>query len=472
MRGVRFHSSLHSRGSRTTRGGAGVPGCRCDAGPVGRGCDSPPVAGVAQFAKSRRVCPQPPGLTSCAGMPVELVCAAAACASAATLFASLLAWERRKRQALLLELQQLREASERHARLRDEERKGRTRAEQQLRSSMTSSGAPTGDVSTHGSSVASTSDAGFVFRPIGTFSSCYRARCGTPRQGGIVPDALAVLRCSRDLNPAAALEGFAEYSHCWVLYVFHANTNLPREGRTVAARNGQRKGRVPQWQGLCMKVAPPRCPDPDLRVGVLACRTPHRPNPVGLSLARIVRVDFKAGEVVLAGLDVVDGTPCLDLKPYLPSYEAVPGARVPSWVRTSYEEPLMRVEWSPGAAADFRGLYGGGLGDDESSREADEAGEASGPRLRTQPFADAVELRAALEGTLALDIRSPVQRGRHPNPGPGAANAFFTGDLWFHEMHVTYSLLSLVERPASHEAHAFVRVQRVERRTPDLAVEA
>ena len=85
-----------------------------------------------------------------------------------------------------------------------------------------------------------------------------------------------------------------------------------------------------------MKVAPPRCPD--LRVGVLACRTPHRPNPIGLSLARIVRIDAAAGEVVLAGLDVVDGTPCLDLKPYLPSFEAIPDARVPHWVQRSEQD--------------------------------------------------------------------------------------------------------------------------------------
>merc|ERR1712226_1113245 len=160
---------------------------------------------------------------------------------------------------------------------------------------------------------------------------------------------LAVLHCVRDLNPTAALEGFKEFSHCWVLYVFHENTNLQREGRTTARRRSQKKGRVPLWQGLCMKVAPPRCPDADLRVGVLACRTPHRPNPVGLSLARIVRVDAKAGEVVFAGLDVVDGTPCLDLKPYLPGFECLQSATVPAWVQASHDEPLMDVAWAPDA---------------------------------------------------------------------------------------------------------------------------
>merc|ERR1712083_166265 len=174
--------------------------------------------------------------------------------------------------------------------------------------------------------------------------------------GGVVPESLAVLSCARDLNPNAALDGFEQYSHCWVLYVFHENTNLQREGRTTANRRGQKKGRVPLWQGLCMKVAPPRSPDPDLRVGVLACRTPHRPNPIGLSLARIIKVDKKAGEIVLAGLDVVDGTPCLDLKPYLPGFESLPSATVPEWVQASYEEPLMQVEWAPHAVVALTSL--------------------------------------------------------------------------------------------------------------------
>merc|ERR1712136_622966 len=161
-----------------------------------------------------------------------------------------------------------------------------------------------------------------------------------------------------------------------VLYVFHQNTNLSREAGAVGRRR-------------------------DLRVGVLACRTPHRPNPVGLSLARVLHVDAKAGRVTLGGLDVVDGTPCLDLKPYLPSYEALPDATVPYWVEASYKEPLMRVEWSPSATTAFRALLG-------------QDGEGGGS-VRCKPFEDCDALRRALEGTLALDIRSSHQRDRHPS---------------------------------------------------------
>eukprot|EP00933_Yihiella_yeosuensis_P033240 TRINITY_DN26976_c0_g1_i1.p1 TRINITY_DN26976_c0_g1~~TRINITY_DN26976_c0_g1_i1.p1 ORF type:complete len:388 (-),score=74.96 TRINITY_DN26976_c0_g1_i1:151-1314(-) len=351
--------------------------------------------------------------------------------------------ERRKRQAAEQEILEERQAAARHAKLRDEERKGRIRAEQQLREGLSSADGPAASLS------ASSRSEGFVFHPIGTFQSCYRQRCGTPRQGGLVTGSLATLRCVRDLNPNAALEGFSEFSHCWVLYVFHENTNLSREGRTVARRNKQQKGRVPLWQGLCMKVAPPRCPE--LRVGVLSCRTPHRPNPIGLSLAKIVRVDASKGEVVLAGLDVVDGTPCLDLKPYMPNFESLPSATVPTWVQASYDEPMMKVFWASEAAETFHSLV---------------AVQNSGKRpLDIKPFSSEEELRLAIEDTLALDIRSPLQRERHPNPGVAAGKgsekqSFFTGDLWFHEFHITYSLLPEVEQPGMPPAS--VRIDKIE----------
>lgn len=372
--------------------------------------------------------------------------------------------QRRKRRRLEREVVKLREHAERQTQLRDEERSGRTRAEQRLRKALQEKSGNGETAQGQEKSSSSSSKAkgnpdggdGFVFRPIGVLHSCYRSRCGTPRQGGLVPQSLAVLRCSRDLNPNAALEGFKSFSHCWVLYVFHENTNLHRENRTSGQRQeagpAQRRGRVPPWQGLCMKVAPPRCPN--IRVGVLSCRTPHRPNPVGLSLARIIRVNQAAGEVILSGLDVVNGTPCLDLKPYLPGFESVPSAKVPDWVQMSYEEPLMHVEWAPAASAAL---------DDILSPDRE------GKPLKPYPFASSTDLRAALESTLSLDIRSPPQKSRHPNPGATNHEAeqkpFFTGDLWFHELHITYALLP----SKSSKAQAWVRIEEVEWRTREVS---
>lgn len=387
-----------------------------------------------------------------------LECREAALAAGAAVLAVLLALGERERRRLLTEASELRSAATRQQRLRDEERRGRTRAEQRLRDSVT----PATTLGDESGALAADS-LPFSFHPIGTFSSCYRARSGTPRQGGVVPDCLAVLKCSRDLNPKAALEGFEAYSHCWVLYVFHENTNTCREHRTVSNRNQQKNGRVPLWQGLCMKVAPPRCPE--LRVGVLACRTPHRPNPIGLSLAQIVHVDSAKGEVTLAGLDVVDGTPCLDLKPYLPTFESRPDARMPDWVKRSYDEPLMIVSWSAEALELFDSLVVGG-----ASRKASPS---HGSRVvNAKPFASPAALKQALEGTLALDIRSPHQKSKHPNPAASPSGSatfdtcvpFFVGDLWFHQLHVTYALYPL--SPTSSEAPpATVSILRVDPRS-------
>ncbi|CAK9036705.1 tRNA (adenine(37)-N6)-methyltransferase (tRNA methyltransferase O) [Durusdinium trenchii] len=292
------------------------------------------------------------------------------CALSLLLAASCVCWFKSRRQRLTdEELWQAQQEANRQSKLRDEERKGRIRAEQELRQRGGAASAPEG--LTEG---AEPTEA-FTFHPIGTFQSCYQQRCGTPRQSNLVKSSLATLRCVRDLNPEAALEGLVDFSHVWVLYIFHENTNTLRGPKSVSRRR-QQQGRVPLWQGLCMKVAPPRCPE--LRVGVLACRTPHRPNPIGLSLAKVVEVKPSEGILVLAGLDVIDGTPCLDLKPYLPSFEAI-DASVPQWVQTSYEEPMMEVTWSPEASQQLSELQ-------------------STEQLRLEPFHSAEQLKQVPQG--------------------------------------------------------------------------
>ncbi len=70
-------------------------------------------------------------------------------------------------------------------------------------------------------------------------------------------------------------------------------------------------------------------------VGVFALRTHHRPNPIGMSVVAIDRVD--GARVHVSGLDAIDGTPVLDIKPYLPPYDAVPEARLPAWASGAAE---------------------------------------------------------------------------------------------------------------------------------------
>eukprot|EP00891_Asterochloris_glomerata_P002146 jgi/Astpho2/2146/e_gw1.00040.230.1_t len=152
-------------------------------------------------------------------------------------------------------------------------------------------------------------------RPIGVLESCFSQRSGTPRQPLLVPAARARLRLSPHVPPAS-LEGLTEFSHCWVLYVFHCNTDLhklwQRDQRQVKALV-----RVPRLNGEGR--------------GTLATRTPHRPLPIGLSVARVGAIED--GCLVLHGADLVDGSPILDIKPYLPYVDSVPLAWAPSWVR-------------------------------------------------------------------------------------------------------------------------------------------
>jgi tRNA-Thr(GGU) m(6)t(6)A37 methyltransferase TsaA len=139
-------------------------------------------------------------------------------------------------------------------------------------------------------------------RAIGTLHSCFSRRNGTPRQPALVPAARAQLTLRRGV-PADALSGLDGFSHAWVLYVFHANTNLHVPDERFKAR-----------------VAVPRL-DGGTR-GVFATRTPHRPNAIGLSLGRLLSVDARRGVVLFQGLDLVDNTPVLDIKPYVRSRAA------------------------------------------------------------------------------------------------------------------------------------------------------
>ena len=228
---------------------------------------------------------------------VVTAAAAALCATAVSLFS----WRKVKKENVLLQAQ-LAEIS----RLRQQDRDGRTRVERELRALRSKN----------------LDDEGWPMKPIGYIESCFRERNGTPRQACLVPDARAVLKIRPDLNPKAISDGIAEFSHVWIVvryhfiyaqaensqFIFHENTN--------AARHARLREDVPAAASppIKVKIRPPRH---NAKVGVLATRTPHRPNPIGLSLARLERVD---GDAVLhlSGIDLVDGTPVLDVKPFIP----------------------------------------------------------------------------------------------------------------------------------------------------------
>lgn len=122
----------------------------------------------------------------------------------------------------------------------------------------------------------------------------------------MVPSAEALLKLNPDAQYIDALRTLEQFSHLWILFHFH-------------------RGENEAWRPL---TEPPRLGAPD-RVGVFASRAPYRPNRIGLSAVRLERIDAEAkggAELHLSGVDLLDGTPVLDIKPYLPFSDAIPDA--------------------------------------------------------------------------------------------------------------------------------------------------
>jgi len=146
----------------------------------------------------------------------------------------------------------------------------------------------------------------FNFDAIGIAQTPFTQRFGIPRQPGLVPEAKGILKINGHPDFQYALKRLEEFSHIWVVFVFHAH--------------GGNK-----WKPT---IRPPRLGGKE-KVGVLSSRSPHRPNPIGLSVVELDRIDFTAKggpEIHVKGVDLLDGTPILDLKPYIPYADSVPHA--------------------------------------------------------------------------------------------------------------------------------------------------
>ncbi|HMW64057.1 MAG TPA: tRNA (N6-threonylcarbamoyladenosine(37)-N6)-methyltransferase TrmO [Accumulibacter sp.] len=141
-------------------------------------------------------------------------------------------------------------------------------------------------------------------RPIGYLATPFRDRFGIPRQPRLAPHACGTLRLLPPCDRVEAVRGLDAFSHVWLTFVFH---------RTAG-----------RWSPT---VRPPRLGG-NRRVGVFASRSPFRPNPLGLSLVELRALDTRDGVVLtFAGVDLLDGTPILDIKPYLPFVDREDEAR-------------------------------------------------------------------------------------------------------------------------------------------------
>ncbi|MCP3749594.1 tRNA (N6-threonylcarbamoyladenosine(37)-N6)-methyltransferase TrmO [Pseudomonas sp. SBB6] len=162
--------------------------------------------------------------------------------------------------------------------------------------------------------------------PIGYVRSCFKEKFAIPRQPQLAPAARGVLELLAPYDNGEAVAGLEQVSHVWLLFLFHqALEDKPR-----------------------LKVRPPRLGG-NKSMGVFATRATHRPNGIGQSVVRLEKVE--AGRLWLSGIDLLDGTPVLDIKPYVPYADAVAVA-----VNQMADAPpeAIAVHWSDAALPQAR----------------------------------------------------------------------------------------------------------------------
>lgn len=154
-------------------------------------------------------------------------------------------------------------------------------------------------------------------RPVGILRSCFKEKFAIPRQPQLAPAARGVLELLPPFDDGAAVAGLEQVSHVWLLFLFHqALEDSPR-----------------------LKVRPPRLGG-NRALGVFATRATHRPNGIGQSVVKLERVE--AGRLHLSGIDLLDGTPVLDIKPYVPYADRVPEAHN---AIADAAPPAIAVDW-------------------------------------------------------------------------------------------------------------------------------
>jgi tRNA (adenine37-N6)-methyltransferase len=199
------------------------------------------------------------------------------------------------------ELLETRTETNRQLKLRQDERQGRVHAERQLRQQLQ------GNLEANG----------INFTIIGHIESPFPDRRGTPRQPLLVPAARARIRFNKKCIQKGHFEELAQFSHVWVIFVFHENTNFGTSDKQinkkmVANKTDNEVSSVPNHlvAPKLAKIRPPRLNG--LKVGCLSTRSPHRPNEIGLSVCEVVEVGDDYLE--LRCVDMLNGTPILDGK--------------------------------------------------------------------------------------------------------------------------------------------------------------
>jgi len=168
----------------------------------------------------------------------------------------------------------------------------------------------------------------FSCQPIGLVHSCFKEKFGIPRQPGLAKTATAELELIGEYANIDAVRGLEHCSHIWVLFLF--SEHLQRG-----------------WTPL---VRPPRSLGG--KQGVFATRATFRPNPIGMSVVKLDEVENRNGTPILhlSGIDILDQTPVIDIKPYLPYADSLPEAHYTYAsnsqklnIRVNFSEPAQQM---------------------------------------------------------------------------------------------------------------------------------
>lgn len=163
-----------------------------------------------------------------------------------------------------------------------------------------------------------------ALRIIARIRTDFPEKFGIPRQSGRVAGLLAAIVFEPEFRDLNALRGLEQYSHLWLIWQFSANLKA----------------------GWSSTVRPPRLGG-NQRLGVFATRSPFRPNPLGLSVVKLLGMEMSREEGPLlrvSGADLMDGTPIFDIKPYLQS-DCVPDAR--DGFSSAHSQDYLPVEIPP-----------------------------------------------------------------------------------------------------------------------------
>jgi tRNA-Thr(GGU) m(6)t(6)A37 methyltransferase TsaA len=174
------------------------------------------------------------------------------------------------------------------------------------------------------------SDEATAVVPIGTMRSVFQLCVGTPRQGLLVPNSRGMIQIDSAILASDCIMGLEHFSHLWVVFLFHLNTN---QEKVRGSRSKKNHKMFPS------KVAPPALGGK--RVGIFTTRTPHRLNPIGFTLCQLDHVDILRNRLYVSGIDLVDGTPIVDMKPFVPYYDSIvpsSSVRLPQWISTGLEQ--------------------------------------------------------------------------------------------------------------------------------------